>query len=120
MILFSFPDYKQIAHSLQIPGVTQDDRFHIARYDNRELHAVVLGNTSGRDCSILGSIAPPDERMLSLTLLAHTLKQAGARQVTGILPYLAYTRQDKVKAGESLTAAWVGIPLEGRRGSTEF
>jgi len=49
--------------------------------------------------------------MLSLLLLAHTLKQGGASQISAILPYLAYARQDKVKAGESLATAWAGSLL---------
>ena len=96
MILFCFPEYKQVLCELQISSLTQDDRFHIGRYDNQELHAFVLEPVLGQDCLILGSINPPDEQMLSVMLLAHTLKQAGARQITGVLPYLAYTRQDKV------------------------
>jgi ribose-phosphate pyrophosphokinase len=112
VILFSFPDYKQIARALQVPGLTQGGQFHLTRYDNQELHAVVLGDVLGQNCSIVGSMAPPDEQMLSLMLLAHTLKQAGAGQITGVLPYLAYTRQDKVKDGESLATAWVGSLLK--------
>jgi ribose-phosphate pyrophosphokinase len=61
---------------------------------------------------VLGSIAPPDERMLSLALLAHTLKKEGSPRVTAFLPYLAYSRQDKDKPGQSLAAAWVGYLLQ--------
>lgn len=66
---------------------------------------------SGQNCMILGSVAPPDEQLLSVMLLAHTLKKEGARRVTGLIPYLAYSRQDKNKAGESLATAWVGALL---------
>jgi ribose-phosphate pyrophosphokinase len=61
---------------------------------------------------MLGSIAPPDNQLLSFALLGHTLKKEGAATLTAILPYLAYTRQDKDKSGESLGTAWIGSLLK--------
>jgi ribose-phosphate pyrophosphokinase len=46
--------------------------------------------------------------MLSFLLLGHMLKKEGASLVTGILPYLAYSREDKLKAGQNLATAWMG------------
>ena len=46
--------------------------------------------------------------MLSFLLVGHTLKKEGASRVTGILPYLAYSREDKLKDGQSLATAWMG------------
>lgn len=57
---------------------------------------------------VLGSIAPPDEQLLSTLLLADTLRKEGAGKLTALLPYLAYSRQDKDKPGESLGTRWVG------------
>ncbi|MBZ5662748.1 MAG: ribose-phosphate pyrophosphokinase-like domain-containing protein, partial [Acidobacteriia bacterium] len=57
------------------------------------------------------TIAPPDECLLSVTLLAETLKKEGADKITAVFPYLAYGRQDKDKPGESLGTAWVGALL---------
>ena len=109
--LFSFREYRQMACALQSSQLLQGREFTIARYDNQELHAAVPDAVAGEHCLILGSIAPPDQQMLSLLLLAHTLKQGGASQISAILPYLAYARQDKVKAGESLATAWAGSLL---------
>jgi ribose-phosphate pyrophosphokinase len=112
MILFSFPNYEHIARELRSIPFLQVGQFAIARYDNQELHAKVQGGVSGEHCLVLGSIAPPDEQMLSLMLLAHTLKKGGAGKVTAVLPYLAYSRQDKEKPGESLGTAWIGSFLK--------
>jgi ribose-phosphate pyrophosphokinase len=112
MILFSFSNYGHIARQLQDTSFLQRGQFTVARYDNQELHATVQGPVSKEHCLILGSIAPPDEQVLSLMLLAHTLKKEGAGKVTAILPYLAYSRQDKDKPGESLAAAWIGALLK--------
>lgn len=112
MILFSFSVYEKIAHQfLTIPSV-RAGRFAVGRYDNQELHASVEKFDPGERCLILGTIAPPDERLLSFLLLSQTLKKEGAGEITAVLPYLAYSRQDKDKSGESLGTAWVGALLK--------
>lgn len=112
LILFSFSNYEHIAQELRTIPMLQVGQFAFGRYDNQELHAKVQGSVSGEHCLVLGSIAPPDEQMLSFMLLAHTLKKHGADQLLAILPYLSYSRQDKDKPGESLAIAWIGSLLK--------
>lgn len=111
-MLFAFPDYQQLASPFQGIAGLELHKFSTARYDNQEMHAAIPSNLAGEPCFILGSIAPPDEQFISFTLLSHTLREHGAGQITAILPYLAYARQDKVKEGESLAAAWAGSLLK--------
>ena len=111
-ILFSFPNYEHLGQPLAAIGGVRARKFAVTRFDNQELCARVEGTVSRQACWILGSVAPPDEQMLSLMLLAHTLKKDGAGRVTAILPYLGYSRQDKNKPGESLAAAWLGSALQ--------
>ena len=110
--LFSFAEYSHIGRFLDdLPGM-EPGQFSLVRHPNQELHAVIQTPVSGQHCFLLGSIAPPDSQMLSVMLLAHTLRKEGASRITGLLPYLAYAREDKVKAGESLATAWVGALLK--------
>jgi ribose-phosphate pyrophosphokinase len=119
MLLFHFNDYRAMACALLERSCLRDGRFAVNRYANQELYVTVPVAVSGQNCMILGSVAPPDEQMLSVLLLAHTLKKEGARRVTGLIPYLAYTRQDKKKPGESIATAWVGS-LFGASGVDEI
>ena len=112
MLLFSFSAYENMALHLCTVASVQSGRFTVGRYDNRELNVHVDGPVSGEHCLILGTIAPPDECLLSVTLLAETLKKEGADKITAVLPYLAYSRQDKDKPGESLGTAWAGALLK--------
>ena len=112
MILFSYPEYENIAQQLRTVACVQVGRFKVGRYANQELHASIEASVSGEYCVILGTIAPPDECLLSILLLAETLKKEGADKITALLPYLAYTRQDKDKPKESLGTAWVGSLLK--------
>jgi ribose-phosphate pyrophosphokinase len=111
-LLFTFPEYSRIEKSLRdLPGLTPG-QFSITRYENQDLHAGIESLVSSEHCFILGGIGAPDCQTLSLLLLAHSLKKEGAHRVTGILPYLAYSREDKIKPGESLTTAWAGALLK--------
>jgi ribose-phosphate pyrophosphokinase len=111
MILFAFSYYEYMARQLRAMRSLKLGRFKIHRFDNQELYALVEGTVAGEHCLILGSIAPPDAQTLSLMLLAHTLRKEGADKLTALLPYLAYSRQDKDKPGQSLATAWVGSLL---------
>jgi ribose-phosphate pyrophosphokinase len=113
MILFALKNYEAMGGELTsaVPGL-RTGKFELARYDNAELHATVYTPVTYQDCVVLGSIAPPDEQLLSALLLGHTLRKEGAGKLTALLPYLAYSRQDKDKPGESLAAALTGRLLK--------
>lgn len=111
-LLFTFPEYSLTNKSLcDLPDI-KPGQFSITRYKNQDLHAKIECSVSGERCFILGSIGAPDCQTLSLLLVAHTLRKEGAHQVTAILPYLAYSREDKIMSGESLTTAWAGALLK--------
>jgi len=112
MILFRFPAYEEIARQLLVLPSMRLGKFNVARYENGELYVTLQGPIRGERCLVLGTIAPPDEQILSFLLLAHTLKKEGANSVTALVPYLAYTRQDKDKPGESLATDWSGSLLK--------
>jgi ribose-phosphate pyrophosphokinase len=82
------------------------------RFSNGELYLRLNEDVEGRACAVFGSLAPPDEQMLNVLLLAHTLTREGARRVVAVLPYLGYARQDQADPGQSLGAAWAGALLE--------
>src|SRR5271165_5288158 len=111
-MLFSFPEYAHIDKALCSLACLQPGQFSITRYDNQELHAAVQSPVSGEHCFILGTIVPPAHQMLSMLLLAHTLRKEGAKRLTGVFPYLAYAREDHAKPFESLGTAWAGAVLK--------
>jgi ribose-phosphate pyrophosphokinase len=110
--LFSFVEFSHIGRFLgEVPGL-RAGHFSLLRHRNHEWHADIQGPVSGEHCFVLGTIAPPDEQMVALLLLAHTLRKEGAARITGLLPYLAYAREDKSKPGQSLATAWAGALLK--------
>jgi len=112
MIVFSFPGYEDFLREIQSHTAAEQGTFEIGRFDNGELFATVVTSVRNVDCLVVGSVAPPDQQLLSVALLSHTLKKEGADKVTSVLPYLGYSRQDKSKPGKSLATAWLGAILQ--------
>jgi ribose-phosphate pyrophosphokinase len=109
VILFAFEAFTGLADALgTAAGRRRRGNFRVARYENGEIHIGLETPVTAEHCAVLGSIAPPDEQLLSALLLAHTLKKEGAANVTAVLPYLGYARHDKDKPGQSMGTAWVG------------
>ena len=107
-LLFGFPECSQTSkHLCDLPALKPGE-FSVTGYENQEFQAAVQSTFAGEQCFLLGSINPPECQMLSFLLLGHMLQKEGASLVTGILPYLAYSREDKLKAGQSLATAWMG------------
>ncbi len=108
-IIFALPQYRPllsrelIERSAYALGSCELDRFA-----NGELYVRIGDPVADRICAIWGSLAAPDEQILSVLALAHTLTREGARQVVALLPYLGYARQDRAQQGQSLGAAWAG------------
>jgi ribose-phosphate pyrophosphokinase len=88
------------------PG--QTGRLIVERFANRELSLGIEAEVVGKPCALLGSVAPPDEQLLSVALAADTLKSQGAARVVALLPYLGYARQDTEEPKKGLGIAWVG------------
>ncbi|EAN79273.1 phosphoribosylpyrophosphate synthetase, putative [Trypanosoma brucei brucei TREU927] len=75
-------------------------RTEIKRFANGELNIKVVDDVRGDDCFILQPIAANEHTdintaMMELLLLVHTLKLSSAKRITAIVPYFAYSRQDR-------------------------
>lgn len=108
MIIFPFPQYKHLVKTLHHLPVSKGGKFEVGHFPNQEIYIKINTDVEIKDCLLTGTISPPEENLISFLLLAHTLKKEGASKITALLPYLAYTRQDKIKTGESLAALAIG------------
>ena len=104
-VVLVMPGYERFVAGL---GSRSALRTAVSRFPNGELHVQVPARVAGRRCVIVGSISPPTGNLERITLVAHSLRRAGAEQITALLPYLAYARQDRAASTESLGLAWVG------------
>jgi len=112
MIVFCLPQHRALLpRELDADSVPALRQYRAGRFPDGELWAELDGSIAGEDCTVLGSLAPPDGQMLSTLMLADTLRREGAGRIVALLPYLGYARQDRAPAGRSLGAAWAGALL---------
>jgi ribose-phosphate pyrophosphokinase len=114
-VLYALPVHRRLASDLQALGGLEAGGATIGRFSNGEMHVELDAAPAGRDCVVLGAVAPPDEHLLATLLLSHTLAKEGARRITACLPYLGYARHDRAEPRKSRATAWLGEVLRASR-----
>ena len=79
------------------------------KFPDGESYLRIEGNVKDEDAAIVQTTSPPqDERIMQLFLLASAARSNGARSITAVVPYFAYSRQDKIfLPGEAFSAQTV-------------
>jgi len=74
------------------------------RFPDDELYIRILDDISKKHVVIIQTTYP-DQKIIELFLLQDAVKEAGAKKITVVIPYLGYARQDKkFKDGEPVSA----------------
>jgi len=84
------------------------------RFPDGELYLRVEDDVSGEDAAVVQSLGlNPDALFMEYSLLVDALRGAGCRSVTGIIPYMAYARQDsRFRRGEPLSTKQLARLIE--------
>lgn len=103
-----------LATALALPRVAAS----VHRFPDGESLVRVDGNVQGRDVILVCTLNQPDDKFVPLFLMAHAAREAGARRVLLVAPYLPYMRQDvRFRAGETVSArhvaAWISSQVDG-------
>jgi ribose-phosphate pyrophosphokinase len=89
----------------------------VSRFPDSELHIELQDSVRGADLFIVQPTAPPaDEHLVELLLLADAARRAGAAQVTAVMPYFGYARQDRRATGREPVGARVMADALGSAG----
>jgi ribose-phosphate pyrophosphokinase len=76
------------------------------RFPDGELHVELQESVRGHDVYLLQPTSPPVEvHLLELLLLADASRRAGAAQLTAVVPYFGYARQDRRASGREAVGA---------------
>ncbi|MCR4324430.1 MAG: ribose-phosphate diphosphokinase [Candidatus Curtissbacteria bacterium] len=108
MVIFLQPRYEYLKKAFVNIPAKDFGSYETRRFANGEIHISLNTKVNKKPCVIVVSINPPDENLLALLLLAHTLKKEGAQKVAAILPYMAYSRHDKDEVAKSQAFSWLG------------
>lgn len=100
---------------------SEPGRLEIQKFPDGEKYVRILSDVKGEDAVVVQSLyRNPDEYILELMLLTDTLRDLGARSITGVAPYLAYARQDaRFKPGEAISSSSLARFFEAA-GMTSF
>jgi len=74
------------------------------RFPDDELYIQILDNINKKHVIIIQTTYS-DQKIVELFLLQNAVKEAGAKEITVVIPYFGYARQDtKFKEGEAISA----------------
>lgn len=80
----------------------------VRRFPDGESHVRVACEVTDRAAVIFCTLDRPDDKLVPLTLLAAAVREAGARSIGLVAPYLPYMRQDtRFHPGETISARHV-------------
>ena len=89
-------------------------KVEIKRFPDGEKYIRIHEDVKSKDVAIVQSLyRSPDEYIFEYLIMADTLRDMGVSSITGVIPYLAYARQDsRFYPGEALTSASVAKLFE--------
>jgi ribose-phosphate pyrophosphokinase len=91
-----------VAQRLEVPL----GGYALHHFPDGELQIEIHDSVRGRDVYLVQSTSPPvQEQLLELLFLADACRRAGAAQLTAVMPYFAYARQDRRAAGREAVGA---------------
>ncbi len=106
-ILFNFEHSPVLASEIaQACGFARGE-FELRRFPDGESYVRIKTAVQDTKVIILAALDRPDPKLMSLLLIARTLRSLGATEVGLIVPYLPYMRQDAIfQSGEGITAQY--------------
>jgi ribose-phosphate pyrophosphokinase len=98
MKIISGPASEELAGKISV--LTDYERIPVASkvFPDGESYVRLEGNVQGKDVAIVQTTSPPaqDSKIFQLAFMADAAKRGGATEIIGVVPYLAYSRQDKM------------------------
>lgn len=101
---FGMPGNAELADALAVLTGSEAGWIETRRFPDGETYVRIHGKVSD-GTFLVCTLSRPDEQFLPLVYAARALREAGAREVTFVAPYLAYLRQDRqFSPGEAVSS----------------
>ena len=66
------------------------------RFSDGEVNVEIMENVRGRDVFVVQSTCPPsNDNLMELLIMIDALRRSSAYRITAVIPYFAYSRQDR-------------------------
>jgi len=96
-------------------------KVHLGRFPDGEISVEIQSNVRGKSVFVLQSLAmKPNSFLVELLLMIDALKRASVNDVTVILPYFGYSRQDRQKTPGTPIGAKLVADLLIRAGAAKI
>ena len=83
---------EEISKKLNIPLT----KASIRKFSDEEIYVEIKENVRGQDVYVIQSTSKPaNDNLLELLISIDALKRASAKQITAVIPYFGYARQDR-------------------------
>src|SRR5437867_7666279 len=121
MIILGGSASEQLAERVAQEVGVETGRREIKKFPDGETYIRIHEDVKGQDIAVIQSLyRNPDPYIFEYLLLVDTLRDLGARSITGVAPYLAYARQDaRFYPGEAVTQSSLARLFEAA-GTTSF
>jgi ribose-phosphate pyrophosphokinase len=114
LMLFSGEGYPELAERIADRLDVDLDGVELRRFSGGEMYARYLDSVRGADVFIVQSLGEPVNRnLMQLLIMIDAAKRASAKRITAVIPWFAYSRQDrKTKPREPITARLVANMIQ--------
>ncbi|NDD90584.1 ribose-phosphate pyrophosphokinase [bacterium] len=94
-------------------------RADVRRFSDGEVFVEIGENVRGRDVYVIQSTSGPvNETLMELLIMIDALKRASAKEITAVIPYYGYARQDRKVAPRTPISAKLTADLITSAGAT--
>lgn len=91
----------------------------LRRFSDAEIFAEIGENVRGRDCYVVQSTCRPvNDNLMELLIIIDALKRASAKEITAVIPYYGYARQDRKVQPRTPISAKLVADLLAEAGAT--
>lgn len=92
---------------------------HVGRFNNGEIQVMIDESVRGSDVFIIQPTTyPVNDNLMELLIMIDAVKRASARNITAVIPYYAYARQDRKTRGREPISAKLIADLLQTAGAT--
>lgn len=114
LMLFSGRGNQELCNEVAKNLGIQSGKVELSTFANGEIYCKFDESIRGADVFILQSHTPPiNDRIFEQLIMVDAAKRASAREVTAVVPFYGYSRQDRKASGrEPITARLVADMLE--------